>query len=179
MSSMTILDAPWCAAGPPTSQDDKCSVCHENPVYIGTMCRACFEAAGKPRQRGHKMTTARRERMRYSDEQVSQVVHAACIAMQVIWGDDMPSLPWTCEPRSVRRIVTAGVQRVRLAGLTARQNHENWVADKTAEGWHLGPEKDPEKLTHPDLVPWDELPQASRDKGDLFAAIVTVLASRE
>ncbi len=48
--------------------------------------------------------------------------------------------------------------------MTPEQNHENWVKMKCAQGWVYGPVKDFEKKTHPDLVPFDQLPDIEKRK---------------
>jgi hypothetical protein len=110
----------------------------------------------------------------YSDEQVARVCHEANKALQYIHGDPCPSQPWNCEPYELRKSVIEGVRNVRR-GCTARQNHEAWCEFKREHGWTWGPEKDPERRTHPCLVPYDELPQEQRDKDQLFLLIVTAL----
>ena len=112
--------------------------------------------------------------MNFSLEEIARVAHAANIEMQAIGGDDMPSVPWLYEPRSVRASALKGVERVRN-GMTPQENHEHWCRYKTAQGWTRG-EKDPEKMTHPCLVPWDELPERERMKALLFHAVVLALS---
>ena len=112
--------------------------------------------------------------MAYSDEQVARVCHEANKALQYIHEDPAPSHPWNCEPDEIRQSVIDGVRRVRR-GTTPRQNHEAWREYRMARGWTYGPEKDPEQKTHPSLVPYDELPQAERDKNQMFLLIVTSL----
>jgi adenylate cyclase len=40
--------------------------------------------------------------------------------------------------------------------------HAMWVAGRRAEGWTWGPERDDEKLTHPNLVPYAELTESEK-----------------
>lgn len=47
---------------------------------------------------------------------------------------------------------------------TPEENHNNWMKQKIAQGWTYGPVKDFEKKTHPDLVPYDELPKVEQRK---------------
>lgn len=55
--------------------------------------------------------------------------------------------------------------------MTAAENHENWMRFRQSEGWVWGPVKDKEKKTHPDLVPFDQLPDVEqrKDTMDLLA----------
>lgn len=47
---------------------------------------------------------------------------------------------------------------------TPAQNHENWMKMKQLQGWVYGDVKDFDKKTHPDLVPYDELPEVEQLK---------------
>jgi hypothetical protein len=48
--------------------------------------------------------------------------------------------------------------------LMARMEHERWVKERQAEGWKYAPgSKNLNKKTHPDLVPWERLPQSARE----------------
>ena len=51
-------------------------------------------------------------------------------------------------------------------------SHNNWRAEKEADGWVYGDVKDPEKKTHPCMVDYDDLPQAQKTKDYLFIAVV-------
>lgn len=117
--------------------------------------------------------------MPYSDVQVAAIVHEAFRAMQALEQDDMPAQPWFWEPRSVRQRTVNGVARVRGSGMSAQQNHEHWLADMYAAGWARGDEKDPEKLTHPDLVPWHDLPENIKRRARVFVALVRELSEEE
>jgi hypothetical protein len=45
----------------------------------------------------------------------------------------------------------------------AELEHERWRAVKEAQGWRLGSPRDDEAKLHPDLVPWEELPEETRE----------------
>jgi hypothetical protein len=44
----------------------------------------------------------------------------------------------------------------------ARLEHERWRAEREAEGWHVGAERDAEARTNPLLVPWIDLPDSAK-----------------
>lgn len=48
--------------------------------------------------------------------------------------------------------------------MTPEQNHENWMKTKISQGWTYGPIKDFKKKTHPDLIPFDQLPEIEKGK---------------
>ena len=61
----------------------------------------------------------------------------------------------------------------------ASANHDSWTREKVATGWTYGDVKDPEKKTHPCLVPFDQLPPEQRVKDVVFKAIVAALDPRK
>lgn len=65
-----------------------------------------------------------------------------------------------------------------LADLTeklAENTHDNWAAQRLAEGWTLGPKRDDEAKTHPCLVAYAELPESEKEY-DRVTALETLKA---
>ena len=58
--------------------------------------------------------------------------------------------------------------------LSPEQLHENWVLAYLKMGWVYGEKYDPEKHTHPDMVPYAKLGQLERDKDDVFVALCDI-----
>lgn len=50
-----------------------------------------------------------------------------------------------------------------LQELLAEDIHDTWAAGRLAEGWVYGPTLDKERLTHPCLVPYDQLPESEKE----------------
>ena len=48
--------------------------------------------------------------------------------------------------------------------ITPEQSHSNWMKMKVSQGWVYGKVKDFEKKTHPNLIPYKELPIIEKDK---------------
>lgn len=65
----------------------------------------------------------------------------------------------------------------RLANPDAKEDaqHNAWMKDKVDAGWVYGEEKDANLLTHPCIVPFDQLPLFQQKKDKLFCAIVDAL----
>jgi len=55
-----------------------------------------------------------------------------------------------------------------LVNRLADTEHRRWSLQKLSDGWVYGAEKSRERRTHPDLVPFTDLPQAEQDKDREF-----------
>ena len=108
---------------------------------------------------------------------IAQVIHAANRELQIIYGDPVPSPDWYDAPEYQRQESTASVtEALADPGRTPEQNHQGWVDRLTAAGWKHGNAKDAAAKTHPDLLPFGELPEDEKQKDRLFIAIVRALA---
>lgn len=58
---------------------------------------------------------------------------------------------------------------------TPEQQHEQWLKQKTEEGWSWGPVKNVELKQHPCFLPYDALPPEQRVKDYLFRGVVEAL----
>jgi hypothetical protein len=56
-----------------------------------------------------------------------------------------------------------------LAEWLARNAHENWAAQRMADGWTYGPERDDRARQHPCLVAYEDLPEAEKEYDRLMA----------
>lgn len=112
--------------------------------------------------------------MSYTDQQIARVCHEANRALQYINGDLEISPSWNDAPRWMQESAMHGVANARM-GCTPEESHENWMAERLAAGWTYGPVKDTQRMEHPCLVPYDELPPGERVKDSLFTSIVHAL----
>lgn len=88
-----------------------------------------------------------------------------------------------------QRIFTAAEAARRVEALqlcaaeqtTDADRHTAWMQMHVDQGWVWGPEFDPARKQHPNLMPWDDLPASTRSKARIFdicaryAAAVVVL----
>lgn len=109
-------------------------------------------------------------------EACAHVAHEANRAYCRTLGDQSQP-PWDEAPVWQRNSALEGVRGVILLQNGPRESHEGWTRLKLAEGWRLGPEKDPVKKTHPCLVPYDELPEEQRKKDRIFIDVVQAVAA--
>ena len=42
--------------------------------------------------------------------------------------------------------------------------HERWMQEKIAEGWHYGAKRDDRKKTHPSIIPYKDLSESEKEK---------------
>lgn len=52
--------------------------------------------------------------------------------------------------------------------------HGSWVQAYIDMGWTYGPERDVEKKTHPDMIPYARLGQLERDKDAVFISLCEI-----
>ena len=45
----------------------------------------------------------------------------------------------------------------------AENNHEHWARQRMEDGWTYGPQRDDALKTHPDLVPYRDVPEGEKE----------------
>lgn len=64
--------------------------------------------------------------------------------------------------------------------LLAQLEHRRWMADKYIAGYSYGPERDEDRMLHPDLIPWEQLTEADKQKDrDSIRQIPTMLSLQD
>lgn len=106
---------------------------------------------------------------------IARVCHDANAAYCRSLGDDSQPA-WADAPDWQRSSAIMGVE-FHIANPKAGDSasHDSWMAQKLAEGWVYGDVKDPEKKTHPCIVPFEQLPPEQQFKDTLFRTLVHVL----
>ncbi len=137
-------------------------------------------------------------------EAAARLLHERYVDARLAAGETGPSLlPWDDLPEELRarnranvdhiavklaRIGCRAVPAVLAAGpraavtpdeleALARLEHERWVEERLADGWRLGP-RDDESRMHSGLVPWEELPEAEREKDRETVRAIPALLER-
>ena len=54
--------------------------------------------------------------------------------------------------------------KLRKPNMSSEESHMNWMRMKEKQGWVYGETKDFDKKTHPDLVPYADLPTIEKSK---------------
>lgn len=108
----------------------------------------------------------------FSYKRIAKICHNVNKAYCESIGDNSQPT-WEDAPQWQQESAIAGVKyHLYNENATPASTHENWMKDKEADGWVYGEVKDPEKKTHPCMVPYDQLPAEQRTKDYLFKAVV-------
>jgi hypothetical protein len=86
---------------------------------------------------------------------------------------DLSQPSWDDAPTWQKQSAIAGVI-FHIGNPTAGPDasHQNWMAEKVADGWVWGPIKNPETKEHPCIVPFHHLPTEQQAKDYIFRSIV-------
>jgi RyR domain len=60
----------------------------------------------------------------------------------------------------------------------ARNNHDHWARKRIDEGWRYGARRNDSAKEHPDLVPYDQLPESEKeyDRKTVLEALKAIIA---
>lgn len=110
------------------------------------------------------------------EEQIARMAHEVNRAYCESLGDSSQPA-WEEAPQWQRDSAIAGA-KMHLANphATPKDSHDSWLAQKRADGWQWGPEKDPERKLHPCFVEYEQLPPEQRAKDFLFRGVVRAMA---
>jgi len=60
-------------------------------------------------------------------------------------------------------VVTLPSPLLDLLERLAENTHEVWAAQRIADGWSFGPQRDDAKKQHPCLIPYGDLPESEKE----------------
>ena len=110
-----------------------------------------------------------------SDYLIAVLAHEANRTYCAMIGD-YSQVPWIDGPQWQRVSALKGVAFTRAnPDASASSSHDSWLAEKVADGWIYGPEKNSEEKTHPCCVSYEDLSQDQKTKDALFQGIVKAL----
>lgn len=113
--------------------------------------------------------------MRLTVFDIAAIAHAAWLETAYRFGTPEPLLNWRYCGVAARELAMEAVRARLIHNDTAPEAHNRWVENRIAKGWTLGP-KDEAAKTHPNLKPFDELPEPAKAQGYVFDAVVKALA---
>ena len=105
-------------------------------------------------------------------EQIAKVAHEINRAYcQAIGDDSQPT--WEDAPEWQKSINIKGVEfHISNPDATPEKSHENWMKQKTEEGWKYGPVKNTDTKEHPCFIPYAALSTEQRVIDYLFRQVV-------
>lgn len=67
---------------------------------------------------------------------------------------------------------------LQLTEVLARNAHEVWAAQRLADGWTFGPQRDDARKQHPCLIPYEQLPDSEKqyDRNAALETLKTIVA---
>lgn len=105
-------------------------------------------------------------------EEIARIYHEVNRAYCAAIGDDS-QVSWEDAPEWQKESCRNGVKFVVERGFChSEDQHNAWMSEKLRAGWRYGSEKNVATLTHPCLLPYNELSRQQKLKDDLFRAIV-------
>lgn len=111
-------------------------------------------------------------------EEIARIAHEVNRAYCRALGDNS-QLEWESAPQWQRDSALLGVKlHIENPDAGPQATHESWLAQKKADGWTYGYEKNPELKRHPCMVPFEILPREQQAKDYIFCGVVHALASR-
>ena len=109
-------------------------------------------------------------------EATARLAHEVNRAYAASMNEPQPS--WEDAPEWQKDSAINGVKfHLENPDVTPEELHVNWMAEKIKSGWVYGPEKDPEKKTHPCLLPYAALGPFQQTKDVLFGTVVSTMSS--
>lgn len=84
--------------------------------------------------------------------------------------------PWADREESFRTQFLEVIERQMgpMRSESPEELHGSWVQAYIDMGWTYGPERNTEKKTHPDMVPYAKLGQLEQDKDAVFVALCEI-----
>lgn len=103
------------------------------------------------------------------------VYEAARIAASAALAPIIPE-PWEVREDAFRAQFMEVIERQMgpMRSESPEELHGSWVQAYIDMGWKYGPERDPEKKTHPDMIPYAGLEQLEQDKDAVFVALCEI-----
>lgn len=91
---------------------------------------------------------------------------AIAAEIRVMLGESAYAQSMFDETQRKRRI--EAMQKCAAESTGDAERHESWMKMHVESGWVYGETFDPAKKTHPNLLPWDQLPATTRSKARIF-----------
>jgi hypothetical protein len=117
--------------------------------------------------------------MSYTNEQVTLVCYEAGRAIQMVVGDHTIPHSSAAPSWAIKAVAVQVDALVNAKAATPEDLHDVWQQFMRAAGWRLGALRAPERLEHPWLCPWSELPESARAGYRVVIAVYEGLSGKD
>lgn len=109
-------------------------------------------------------------------ERIAEAIYEACRVEAADSGRPVVPEVWAKREEAFRNQFVATIARICQPGYdtTPEREHDSWWQAYMDMGWQYGEVRDPVAKTHPDMVPYDQLSKAEREKDAVFLACCAV-----
>jgi len=110
------------------------------------------------------------------DDDIAKVAYEVDRAYRSALGEkDIPE--WDKAPSEMKKKMMEGVAFRKGNQTPPNEIHNNWILFMTDKGWKYGETYNEEEKTHPNMIPFSDLPEEQKAKDHIFGAIVNSLAA--
>lgn len=106
-------------------------------------------------------------------EFIARMRHLGWCCFQIACGQEYNIRPNQDQLESLIKGTEIGLTHL---DATPEENHQTWLDTKISQGWKYGEKKDFKMKTHPDIVPFDELPQIEKNKDIMDVTMLKALS---
>ena len=96
-----------------------------------------------------------------NDDLLAEIMHLGWVGFQIAAGQPYNEIPSEDQLKSLHDAIK---NREGKTKLSPEEEHDNWMRFKLADGWKYGKVKDETAKTHPDILPFEELPEIEQRK---------------
>jgi len=98
-----------------------------------------------------------------NDEDLARICHEAHVALRIGLNDSATDVHFDALPQERKDLVTGEVRLIR-EGKSPAEVHQAWVDWMRERGWTLAPARNTLIRTHPNLIPYAQLPPGEKAK---------------
>ncbi len=113
--------------------------------------------------------------MTLNERRAEFVYDAARLAAMAAQAPIIPE-SWTDREEAFRKQFVEVIERQcgEMRSGSPEELHGSWMQAYIDMGWQYGPERDVDKKTHPDMVPYAQLGQLEQDKDSVFVVLCEI-----
>ena len=110
-------------------------------------------------------------------EKIAEIIYEAT-RLEAMWSDrSIVPEKWNKRDDGFRKqfVNTIGQYLKQEKLPTPKEAHDSWIIAYEKMGWKYGKKRDVVKKTHPDLIPFEQLPKDEKDEDAIFLMCVWIV----